>query len=206
MKHHRPRQSSEISVYAHNSCSATKDSLNSAAPELLFWNVEPESPTLHSPNWMQQISRVQRHIKQTTWREFTSRTPLFQFIASFTGAGPAAVKVCLHSSLQSLKFLPGSKLTHGAHKPKTGHSCLMLHFSQHILQQRDEQSNGTETLVLSIVLHNRQLSVFLTTIKPSFLKMSTKRNGIVIGYVFYKPRSKLMHAKCFNIRANCALC
>lgn len=47
-------------------------------------------------------------------------------VASFPAAGPAPVKVRLHSSLQSLKFLPGSKLTQGVHKSKLVTIALQL--------------------------------------------------------------------------------
>lgn len=96
----------------------SKESLSFAASELLFWNTEPEFPTLRSSDRKQLISTVQRHTNQTTWRQFTSRTLLLQFIACSSGAGPAPVRECLHSSVQSLQLLPGSKLTQGAHKPR----------------------------------------------------------------------------------------
>uniref|UniRef100_R7VWR6 Reticulocyte-binding protein 2 like protein a n=1 Tax=Columba livia TaxID=8932 RepID=R7VWR6_COLLI len=127
-------------------------------------------------------------MKQTAWRQFSSRAPLFQFIASSAGAGPAPVTVWLSGALQSPWFPPGSEptcLLANPHRSLTANTILQ---SPPPSAARAEKSHGTETLTFSIILQNRQLSVLLATIDPSFLTMS-ERNDMAIGYVFNKQKT-----------------
>lgn len=128
MKHHRPRQSSEIAVYAHKSCSATKDSLNSATPELLFWNrvwvAFTAFPKLKAASKHSAETHRTDHMEAVYFQDSTVSLRC-QFYWSWTSSSQS---VPAQFSLQSLKFLRLQAHTWSS-QTQTGHSCLMLHFS-----------------------------------------------------------------------------